>query len=329
MRTLLPALALVLSLLSSCQRIADKSPESATSGRTGSIEIDGSSSALPLTENLVAEFRQLSPDIAVNVGNSGTSEGFQKFCAGYVDVMGVSRPIKAVEADACSKKEIEYIELPIAYDGIVVVVNPKNTWVDYMTTAELRKMWDVKSQGKVLKWSEIRPAWPDRDIHLFGPDPESGTYDYFTRAINGAEGVGRGDFTASEDENVLVSGVSRDELGFAYFGCAYYERNKDKLKLVAIEDLDSAVKAGPVVFSPETVLNGTYQPLTRPLLMYVNAQYAKRAEVSGFVDFYLKNATKAASDGHYVPMPARVYAQALERFRDRSTRPGPRSSTSE
>ncbi len=279
------------------------------------VKVDGSSTVFPITEAVAEEFQAAKRGkVMVTVGISGTGGGFKKFCRGETDVSDASRPIKPTEVELCRKNGIEYIELPVAYDGIAVVVNPGNNWVDYLTVKELKKIWEPSAQGRVTKWNQIRPEWPDKEIHLYGPGVDSGTYDYFTEAIVGKEGASRGDFTASEDDNVLVQGVSTDPLALGFFGFAYYEENRDKLKLVPIDDGNDSNGKGPILPTPETVNNGTYQPLSRPLFIYVNKKAAKRPEVRDFVRFYLREGRELVREVGYIPLPDKAYELALKRF---------------
>ncbi len=266
------------------------------------IAIDGSSTVFPIGEAVAEEFQRANAGSRVTVGTSGTGGGFQKFCRGETDMSNASRPIKATEADACRAAGIEFIEIPVAYDGLSVIVNPKNTWVTSMTAAELRKIWQPEAQGRITRWSQVRQGWPDREIRLYGPGTDSGTFDYFTEAINGKAQASRGDFTASEDDNVLVQGVSGDENALGYFGFAYYEENKNRLKLVPIDDENPANGAGPILPSPETVRDGSYSPLSRPMFMYVNTAKLSRPEVKAFVDFMLNNGGALIRDVGYVPL---------------------------
>ncbi len=288
----------------------------ATPTVSGTILVDGSSTVYLITEAMAEEFQKANPGIRVTVGISGTGGGFRKFCAGEIDIVDASRPIKPSELEACRGKGIEFIELKVAYDGLAVVVNPENDWVDYLTVEELKKMWEPEAQGKVTRWSQIRPDWPDKELHLYGPGVDSGTYDFFTEVIVGESGSSRGDFLASEDDNVLVQGIASDPLALGYFGLAYYEENADRLKLVPIDGGE-----GPVLPSYETVLNGTYKPLSRPLFIYVNKSAAERPEVRAFVEFYLdpKNAEKLVREVGYIPLSAEDYRKSLERFRTRTT----------
>ena len=271
------------------------------------IRVDGSSTVYPVTEAVAEEFQRADPGTRVTVGISGTGGGFQKFCRGEIDIADASRPIKPAEADACRQGGVEYIELPVAYDGIAVVVHPKNTWATSMTVAELKKLWEPAAQGKVTRWSHIRAGWPDEEIHLFGAGVDSGTFDYFTEAIVGKAQQSRGDYTSSEDDNVIVQGVSGDEHALGYFGFAYYEENNDKLKLVAIDDQVDTNGKGAVLPSPETVKDGTYAPLSRPIFIYPAAKSLPRPEVKGFVDFYLNKGVPLVREVGYIPLTDREY----------------------
>lgn len=276
---------------------------------TGTIKIDGSSTVFPITEAVAEEFRAEAPDVKVTIGISGTGGGFKKFGRGETDISDASRPIKDKEIKLCKENDISYVELMVAYDGLAVLINPENDWVDHFSVEELKKIWEPDAQGKIMKWNQIRPEWPDEEIHLFGPGIASGTYDYFTEAIVGKSGSSRGDFTASEDDNVLVQGIAGDKYGLGFFGLAYYEENKDKLKLIEVDGGN-----GPVYPSIETVSNGTYSPLSRPLFIYVNSTAVERKEVTSFIDFYIENAPELAKEIGYVPMPADKYAEQAKNF---------------
>ncbi len=290
---------------------------SETGGLSGYVRIDGSSTVYPITEAVAEEFRAVGPDVRVTVGVSGTGGGFKKFVRAETDISDASRPIKEVEIKAAKAANIEFIELPVAYDGLAVVVNPKNDWCVNLTVEELKRLWSPEAQGVVTKWSQVRQGWPDSEIKLFGPGVDSGTYDYFTEAVVGKEGASRGDFTASEDDNVLVQGVASDVNGLGFFGYAYYEENKDKLRVVPIEDGNPDNGEGPITPSPESVGNGTYQPLSRPIFIYVAKAAADRPEVQAFVEFYLKNAATLVREVGYIPLPADAYSLALKRFQGR------------
>ncbi len=284
------------------------------------VKVDGSSTVYPITEAVAEEFQIASRGkVMITVGISGTGGGFKKFCRGETDITDASRPIKPSEVKLCKEKGIEFIEIPIAFDGIAIVVNPSNDWVDYLTVEELRKIWEPEAQGKVTRWSQVRKGWPDKEIHLFGPGVDSGTYDYFTKAIVGKEGASRGDFTASEDDNVLVQGVSMDPLALGFFGLAYYEENMNILRAVPIDDGNDQNGKGPIKPSTETVANGTYQPLSRPVFIYVSRKSAEKKEVREFVEFYIENAAELAKEVGYVPLPEKAYDLALSRFRNKIT----------
>lgn len=279
---------------------------SASAISTDLVKIDGSSTVYPVTEAVAEEFQKSTKGkVNVTVGISGTGGGFKKFCRGEIDISDASRPILKKEMDDCKAAGVQYIELPVAYDALTVVVNPANDWVKSLTVAELKKMWEPEAQGKITSWNQINPAWPNEPLKLFGPGADSGTFDYFTEAAVGKSKSSRGDFTASEDDNVLVQGVSRDKNALGYFGFAYYVENKDRLKAVPIDG-----GKGPVMPSPQTVENGTYTPLSRPIFIYVNAKALEKPHIAQFVDFYLANAPKLVAEVKYVPLPAAAYKQA-------------------
>jgi phosphate transport system substrate-binding protein len=283
------------------------------------IAIDGSSTVFPITEAVAEEFQKAHAGTKVTVGLSGTGGGFQKFCRGETVVSNASRPISAVEIEACQKAGISYIELPVAYDGLAVVVNPKNTWASFATVAELRKMWEPAAQGKILRWNQVRSSWPDQEIHLFGAGVDSGTFDYFTEVVNSKAKVSRGDYTSSEDDNILVQGVAGDQYALGYMGLAYYEENKDKLKLVPVDDENPDNGTGPVAPSPESVRNGTYRPLSRPIFIYVNAAALARAEVQQFVEYYLDSGGPLIKEVGYVPFTDAEQKLVRQRFSNKTT----------
>ena len=279
------------------------------------IKIDGSSTVYPITEAVAEEFQNAKRGtMKVTVGISGTGGGFKKFVRGEIDISDASRPITKSEMEACKQGGIEFIELPIAYDGLAVMVNPKNNWVTSMTVAELKKIWEPAAERKILKWNQVNSAWPDVPLKLYGAGVDSGTFDYFTEAIVGKSRSSRGDFTASEDDNVLVQGIASDRGGLGFFGYAYYAENPDKLKLVAID-----AGKGAVLPSLQTVMDGTYAPLSRPIFIYVNKKSMERPEVKEFVEFYLKNAPVLVKQVKYIPLPDRAYALAVDRFAKRVT----------
>lgn len=274
------------------------------------IRIDGSSTVYPITEAVAEEFQKAKKGgVRVTVGISGTGGGFKKFCRGETDISDASRPILKKEMDVCKKQGIEYIELPVAYDGLAVMVNLKNTWVNSLTVGDLNKMWEPAAQGVIKKWNQVRHDWPNTPLKLFGPGADSGTFDYFTEAVMGKSKASRGDFTASEDDNILVQGIAGDKNALGYFGLAYYEENKGKLKLVPIDG-----GSGPVLPSEKTVMEGTYQPLSRPIFIYVSKRSISRPEVKEFVEFYLKNAAKLVKEVKYIPLPQKAYKLTAERF---------------
>lgn len=284
---------------------------------TGQIKIDGSSTVFLISEAVSEEFLKKFPKVKAPVGISGTGGGFKKFCsdaeADRTDVSDASRPIKPGEIDQCKKVGVEFIEVPVTYDGLAIVTNKKNTWAQCLTVAELKKMWEPDATKKITNWNQIRPAFPDKEIKLYGPGTDSGTFDYFTEAINGKEKASRTDFTPSEDDNVLVRGVSdaKNEGALGYFGVAYYEANRGKLNLVAVDKKGDGKCVQPTL---ETVSTGTYDPLSRPLFIYVNSKSATRPEVQEYIKFYLANAPKLSQEVGYVPMPDALYKLALERF---------------
>ena len=274
------------------------------------VKIDGSSTVFPVTEAVAEEFQiaKRQQRYRVTVGISGTGGGFKKFCRGEIDISNASRPILKKEMDDCRAAGVEYFELPVAFDALTVVVHPKNSFIKQLTVAEMKKMWEPAAQGKVMTWKQVNPAWPDQPLKLFGPGADSGTFDYFTEAVVGKSKSSRGDFTASEDDNVLVQGVSRDIHGLGYFGFAYYVENQDKLKAVPIVN----EKGRPVVPSMEAVEKGIYSPLSRPIFIYVNAKSLDKPEVKQFIEYYLEHGAALAKEVKYVPLPASAYRTALQ-----------------
>ena len=274
------------------------------------VKVDGSSTVFPITEAVAEEFGK-SGGGKVIVGISGTGGGFKRFCRGETDISDASRPIKQKEIDACREGGVQYLEVKIAFDGLAVVVNPQNTWVDYLTVEELKKMWEPSAQGVIMKWSQIRSDFPAEDIQLFGPGTDSGTFDYFTEVINGKASSSRGDYTASEDDNVLVEGVASSKGGLGYFGMAYYEENAGRLKVVPVKGKG----AGAVIPSKDTVLNGTYAPLSRPLFIYINKDSLKtKPLVVKFVRYYLENAPTLSEEVGYVALPQSEYEAGLSKI---------------
>ncbi|MGH7314076.1 MAG: PstS family phosphate ABC transporter substrate-binding protein [Candidatus Rokuibacteriota bacterium] len=274
------------------------------------IKVDGSSTVFPVTEAVAEEFQKHKRGAArVTVGISGTGGGFKKFCRSETDIQDASRPILKQEMEACAQAGVKYFELPVAFDALTVAVSPGNTWVTSMKVAELKKMWEPAAQGKITRWNQVRADWPDAPLKLFGAGSDSGTFDYFTEAIVGKAKASRGDFTGSEDDHVLVQGIANDKNALGYIPFAYFEPNRNKLKPVAIDG-----GKGPVMPSLENVLKGSYNPLSRPLFIYVSLKSVERPEVRDFVKFYLENASKLALQVKYLPLPDKAYAMTLDRF---------------
>lgn len=286
--------------------------DKAASKLSGMIKIDGSSTVYPISEAMAEEFQIKNPGVKVTVGISGTGGGFKKFCAGDIAISNASRPIKQSEKDLASSNGIHFVELPVAFDGLSVVVNPKNTWVDKLTVAELKAIWEPGS--KINNWSQVRKGFPDVPLKLYAPGADSGTFEYFTEAIVGTARSSRSDFTASEDDNILVRGVAGDKGGLGYFGYAYYEENSSRLKLVPIDNGQGAVKP-----SPQTIANGSYSPLARPIFIYVNTKDAKRPEVDAFVKFCLNSAPRLVKEVGYVALPTAAYEAVKARYNSRRT----------
>lgn len=274
---------------------------------SGTIEIDGSSTVYPITEAVAEEFHKINPDVNVNVGISGTGGGFKRFVEGETQISDASRPIKDSEKQAATQNGIEWIEMPVAWDGLSVLVNPQNTWVTSMTVAELKKIWEPGST--VDSWNDVRPEWPNQPIHLYGPGTDSGTFDYFTEAINGKEDASRADYTASEDDNVLVQGISGDKNALGYFGYAYYVENTSKLKLVAIDS-----GSGPVLPSEKTINDGTYKPLSRQIFIYANKAALVRPEVKEFIRFYMTDGPDLVSEVGYIQLAAQSYSDNIAKL---------------
>ena len=284
---------------------------------TGRVQVDGSSTVYPVTQAVAEEFMQEHPRARINASMSGTGGGFSKFLRGETDINNASRTITQEEQQLANQNNISYIELPVSYDGLAVVTNPQNDWLNCLTVEELRSIWEPNSQ--IDNWNEVRSSFPDQPINLYGPGTASGTYDYFTEAVVGESGASRTDFTASEDDNVLVQGVSGDEGALGFFGLAYYEENQDQLKLVGIDDGNPDNGEGCIKPSSETINNNTYQPLSRPLFIYVNAQRADDEAVNAFTRYYLNNVGNLAQQVGYVPLSGEAYDLALQRFENRTT----------
>jgi phosphate transport system substrate-binding protein len=276
------------------------------------VKVDGSSTVFPITEAVAEEFqKETRGSVRVTVGISGTGGGFKKFCRGETDVQDASRPISTSEMEACRASGIQYYELPIAFDAMTIAVSPKATWVDTITIAELKQMWEPSAQGRVMKWNQIRSSWPDLPLKLFGAGSDSGTFDYFTEAVVGKAKASRGDYTASEDDNTLVQGIANDKQALGYLPYAYYEPNKTRLKAVAVDG-----GHGPILPARETVENGSYQPLSRPMFIYVNAKSAEKSEVKRFVEFYFAQAPTLVPQVKYVALPQQAYELAVAHFKN-------------
>ncbi len=266
-----------------------------SSDLSGTIRIDGSSTVGPLSEAAAEAFQGENPDVRVTVGTSGTGGGFEKFCAGETDISDASRAIEEDEIEACRSAGIAYEEFQVANDGLSVVVNPENDWAQCLTVAQLKKIWNTGS--KVDNWNQVDPSFPDQKLALYGAGTDSGTFDYFTEAINGEEGASRSDYNATEDDNVTVQGVSGDKGGLGYFGLSYLEQNADKVKGVEIDN-----GRGCVAPSTETVQDGSYAPLSRPLFIYVKADSLRKPEVEAFVEYYLESTATLAEQALFVPL---------------------------
>ena len=294
-----------------------ESGEGESGEASSGITADGSSTVFPIAEAMAEEYGKENPNVRPpTVGISGTGGGFQKFCQGETDISNASRPIRATEIEACQKAGVEYIELPVAYDGLAIVVHPKNTWATSITVEELKKLWAPDAQGKVMRWNQVRASWPDREIRLFGAGVDSGTYDYFTEATVGKEGASRGDFTSSEDDNVIVQGVGGDETALGFLPLAYVEQNRSRLKIAPVDDGKKENGDGPITPSAETVRNGTYQPLSRPLFVYVSRKAADRAEVQKFINMFFTRNDLVQEVG-YIELTPAIYDLAKKHFADR------------
>jgi phosphate transport system substrate-binding protein len=318
-RLALAGLALTASLTVACgggdQPANEGAQQSGAASSGAVIQIDGSSTVFPISEAVAEEFKKAS-GVNVTVGLSGTGGGFQKFCRGETDINDASRPVRPAEVEACQKGGVEFIEVPIAYDGIAIVVNPKNTWANTITVEELKRLWAPEAQKTIMRWNQVRPSWPDREIHLFGAGVDSGTYDYFTEAVVGKEGASRGDFTSSENDNVLVQGVAGDENALGFLPLAYVEQNASRLKAVPVDDGKGDNGGGPITPTSQTVRDGTYQPLSRPLFIYVARKAADRPEIQKFVDSYF-GASELIREVGYVELTPQIYDLARKHFADR------------
>jgi phosphate transport system substrate-binding protein len=280
----------------------------------GVVKMDGSSTVFPIAEAVAEEFQIAKRGkVRVTVGIAGTGGGFKRFCRGETDISNASRPILKEEMEACRAAGIKYMELPVAFDALTIVVNPQNTWAKSLTPADLKKMWEPAAQGRITKWNQVRADFPAEPLMMFGPGADSGTFDYFTEAVNGKAKASRTDFQASEDDNVIVQGVSSNKGAIGYFGYAYYIGNKERVRAVPVVNK----KGGAVSPSLESVVDGTYEPLSRPLFIYVRESSAQRPEVKEFVQFLLGDGAALAKEVGYVPLPPQAYQLALKHFTDK------------
>ena len=320
-----PTLKVVLALVAICAVLGsacNRGGTNSSSGESAVIKIDGSSTVFPITEAVAEEFqKEKQGKVQVTVGISGTGGGFKKFVRGEIDITDASRPILKEEMDQARANGIEYIELPIAFDALTVVVNTQNDWVHHMTVADLKKIWEPGAQGKITHWNQVRPEWPNEKLALFGAGSDSGTFDYFTEAMVGKPKASRGDYTASEDDNVLVQGVEGNKYALGYIPYAYFAPHSNRLKAVGIEWEKNKVQ-GPVMPSPENVLAGTYNPLSRPLFIYVSRKSMDKPAVKEFVEFYLKSVGTLAKEVKYLPLPDNAYQIAMDRVRNLQTGTG-------
>lgn len=304
---------LSLGLLAGCgskttdQQSEKNKPAEKEAKLEGSIAIDGSSTVFPITQAVAEEFQKANPGVKITVGVSGSGGGFKKFLVNETDINDASRPIKDKEKKLAEENGIEYVEVKVGVDGLSVLVNPQNDFVDYLTVEELNKIWNKDS--KVKTWKDVRPEWPDEEIKLYGPGSDSGTFDYFTEEINGESGNIRPDYTASEDDNVLVTGIAGDKYALGFFGYAYYAKNTDKLKAVPID-----AGNGPVAPEPATIESGEYSPLSRPLFIYINKKSLEKPQVKAFVEYYLTEGKDLIPQTGYVKMPEAKYEEALEKL---------------
>ncbi len=317
------SLAMIFSIMpatiTGAQDVAEPANVEELSALSGDVLIDGSSTVYPVSQAAAEEFIAYAPDVRITVGIAGTGGGFKKFCADETDIQDASRPISNDEVALCEEVGVEYIELPVAYDGLAVMVNPENDWVSCTTVEELKMIWEPEAEGTITRWNQVRPEWPDEPLSLYGAGADSGTFDYFTEAIVGEAKSSRGDFQASEDDNVLVTGIAGDVNALGFFGYSYYQENTDKLKLVAIDETGDGTCVEP---SPETVTDASYQPLARPIFIYVKASEADRPEVEAFVNFYLSQSFTpliSSREVGYVPLADEVYVAISQRFQDRVT----------
>jgi phosphate transport system substrate-binding protein len=288
--------------------------KAAGGGGSGQIAIEGSSTVLPITQAAAEAFNQQNPDVRITVGGSGTGDGFETFCNGDTQISDASRPIEDDEVQACQENGIEFVEIPVALDGLTVVVNPQNDFANNITLDQLATLWEPEAEGQITTWNQVNPDWPEQQINLYGPGTESGTFDFFTARVNGEEGESRSDYQASEDDNVLVQGVSGDPNALGYFGFGYFEQNQQRLKALSVDT---------VAPSTETIQSGEY-PLARPLFIYVSTQaLEENPSVEEFVSFYLENLNRFVEQAQYVPLSDQALQGARERFNNRTTGTAP------
>jgi len=280
---------------------------------SGTVQVDGSSTVYPLTEAVAEEFSGEHGSVRVPVGVSGTGGGFKKFCSNTVEMIGASRPVKPAESEQCAKQGVTFIDIPIAYDAITIIVHPKNNWISSITLSELKKIWEPAAQGKITRWNHLRPEWPDQPIRLFGPGIDSGTFDYFTEAVVGKEDASRGDYTSSETDDVIVKGVAGDQYALGFLGLAYFEENKSTLKALPV---DAEKGKGPQAPTKENVLSGNYAPLSRPLFLYINRKALTRPEVSAFGNFFIKQSAALAEEVGLLPLVEKTYDLVSKRLSD-------------
>jgi len=292
--------------------------KAAGGGSPGQIAIEGSSTVLPSTQAVAEGFNQQNPDVQITVGGSGTGDGFESFCSGDTQISDASRPIEDDEVQACRENGIEFVEIPVALDGLSIVVNPQNDFANDITLDELATMWGPDAEGQVTQWSQVRSEWPEERFNLYGPGTESGTFDFFTKRVNGEEGASRSDYQASEDDNVLVQGVSGDPNALGYFGFGYFEQNQQRLKALAVDTITP---------SAESIQSSEY-PLSRPLFIYVSTQaLEENPSVEEFVNFYLENLNQFVEQAQYVPLSDAGAQETRERFQNRTTGTAPEDAT--
>jgi phosphate transport system substrate-binding protein len=316
----------MLAIATGCATTSDKSAETqppvnaaevSNTQTVSQIKIDGSSTVYPITEAIANQFQQTKPQYRgqVKVDFSGTSGGFRKFCAKQTDISNASRPILQAEIDTCNKNGVKFIEIPVAFDALTITVHKDNSWAKDITVAELQKIWQPEAEGKITRWNQVRNSWPDQPINLYGAGKDSGTFDYFTEAIVGKSGASRNDYIASEDDLALVRGVAKDPNSLGYFGYAYYLDNKSQIKALAVNN-----GKGAVLPSRDTVEDSKYQPLSRPLFIYVNAEAVeKNPALKELIDYYIKYAQFTATSVGYVPLPSESYEIAKARFKKAKT----------